>query len=170
MLATRHVSAKKTFVDVQEAVGAGSAPGHAIPVATMVEHGRQNLIKPNNGRWRGGRRAVRQKPVTPPLRIPVPLGTVVKRRRGGALLGELLRPGQTLVVARGGSSGAGVVAPAKRGAARQSSRRRQVSGLFLCAQVLCIHVLFDAHGNFTLPWAFMALEADVQLSFHQVHG
>ena len=75
--------------------------------------------------------------MTPPLRIPVPLGTVVKRRRGGALLGELLRPGQTLVVARGGSGGAGVVAPAKRGAARNSSRRHQVSGLIsLCSSIV----------------------------------
>ena len=64
--------------------------------------------------------------MTPPLRIPVPLGTVVKRKRGGALLGELLQPGQTLVVARGGSGGAGVVAPAKRVTSRAGGRRRQV--------------------------------------------
>lgn len=94
---------------------------------------RAQLTKPDNTlatrRWRCGRRAVRQKPVTPPLRIPVPQGTVVKRKRGGALLGELLRPGQTLVVARGGSGGAGVVAPAKRGAARVGGRRRLVSDI-----------------------------------------
>ncbi|KAK9842086.1 hypothetical protein WJX81_007789 [Elliptochloris bilobata] len=74
------------------------------------------------------RRALKQRAVTPPLRIPVPLGTVVKRRRGGALLGELLRPGQTLVVARGGAGGAGVVAPAKRGTARAGGARRRQDG------------------------------------------
>ncbi len=41
----------------------------------------------------------------------MPLGTVVKRRRGGALLGELTAAGQTLVVARGGRGGLGVVKP-----------------------------------------------------------
>ena len=66
--------------------------------------------------------------MTPALRIPVPLGTVVKRKRGGALLGELLRPGQTLTVARGGSGGAGVVAPSKKALAKAGNggRRRQV--------------------------------------------
>ena len=41
----------------------------------------------------------------------MPLGTVVKRKRGGALLGELTAAGQTLVVARGGKGGLGVVKP-----------------------------------------------------------
>ena len=50
-------------------------------------------------------------PRTQPLRIGVPLGTVVKRKRGGALLGELTAAGQTLVVARGGNGGLGVVKP-----------------------------------------------------------
>ena len=50
-------------------------------------------------------------PRTPPLVLPVPLGTVVKRAKGGALLGELLRPGDTVCVARGGAGGAGAVAP-----------------------------------------------------------
>jgi len=45
------------------------------------------------------------------LRIPVPLGTVVKRKRGGALLGELTSAGQSLVVARGGRGGLGVQKP-----------------------------------------------------------
>lgn len=31
---------------------------------------------------------------TPPLIIPVPPGTVVKRKSNGALLGELINPGQ----------------------------------------------------------------------------
>lgn len=50
-------------------------------------------------------------PRTQPLKIGVPLGTVVKRKRGGALLGELTAAGQTLVVARGGKGGLGVVRP-----------------------------------------------------------
>ena len=50
-------------------------------------------------------------PRTQPLRIGVPLGTVVKRKRGGALLGELTAPGETLVVARGGKGGLGVLKP-----------------------------------------------------------
>ena len=45
------------------------------------------------------------------MRIRVPLGTVVKRKREGALLGELTAAGQTLVVARGGTGGLGVVKP-----------------------------------------------------------
>ena len=38
---------------------------------------------------------------------------MVKRKRGGALLGELIAPGQTLVVARGGRGGLGVVKPSQ---------------------------------------------------------
>ena len=43
----------------------------------------------------------------PALRIPVPPGTVVRRRRGRILLGDLVRPGQTLRVASGGRGGLG---------------------------------------------------------------
>ena len=48
---------------------------------------------------------------TQPLKIRVPLGTVVKRKRGGALLGELTAAGQTLLVAQGGRGGLGAVKP-----------------------------------------------------------
>lgn len=41
-------------------------------------------------------------PRTPPLRVGVPPGTVVRRKRGGAVLGELINVGDTLCVARGG--------------------------------------------------------------------
>ncbi len=94
------------------------------------------VCTPAPGRQPGracGRRALRRRATTPPLRVPVPLGTVVKRRRGGALLGELLAPGQTLVVARGGAGGAGVVAPPKKGAARAGpAQRRQRQACSRC--------------------------------------
>jgi GTP-binding protein len=41
------------------------------------------------------------------LVLPVPPGTVVRDRTSGALLGEVLRPGETLLVARGGRGGRG---------------------------------------------------------------
>lgn len=41
----------------------------------------------------------------PTLRIPVPVGTVVKRKRGGKLLADLVRPGDEVLVARGGRGG-----------------------------------------------------------------
>lgn len=56
-----------------------------------------------------------------PLRIGVPLGTVIKRKRGGALLGELTRPGQSLLVAHGGAGGRGVLRP-EGGAAKGVGR------------------------------------------------
>jgi GTPase involved in cell partitioning and DNA repair len=61
----------------------------------------------------------RFKALTPTLKIPVPLGTVVKRKRGSALMGELVNPGQTLIVARGGKGGMGVVRPGSEQAGRK---------------------------------------------------
>lgn len=66
------------------------------------------------------RRGKEAAPRTPPVRVGVPMGTVVKRKRGGALVGELINPGQTLLVARGGKGGLGVVRPA----AQQTSKGR----------------------------------------------
>ncbi len=57
----------------------------------------------------------------PPLRIPVPPGTLVYDADTGELLGDLTEPGQELVVARGGRGG--------RGNARFKSSRRQVPRL-----------------------------------------
>lgn len=45
----------------------------------------------------------------PTLRIPVPVGTVVKRKRGGKLLADLVRPGDKVLVARGGRGGISLV-------------------------------------------------------------
>ena len=53
---------------------------------------------------RGRERAARAQP---PLRIPVPPGTVVRRKRGKVLLGDLVAPGQQLRVASGGRGGLG---------------------------------------------------------------
>ncbi|KAJ9525634.1 hypothetical protein QJQ45_003344 [Haematococcus lacustris] len=55
-----------------------------------------------------------RKALTAPLEVPVPPGTVVKRKATGALLGELLRPGDKLLVAKGGRGGQGVVAPSRK--------------------------------------------------------
>jgi GTPase involved in cell partitioning and DNA repair len=61
---------------------------------------------------------------TPPLEVPVPPGTVVRRKGNGAVVGELLNPGDRLVVARGGRGGAGVVAPSRE--AKQRDTRREL--------------------------------------------
>eukprot|EP00884_Botryococcus_braunii_P016670 jgi/Botrbrau1/3687/Bobra.0008s0015.2 len=68
-----------------------------------------------------GRKKVRKQ--MPALKLPVPLGTVVKRKRGGQLLADLVRPGQMVVVARGGLGGSGAVQPT-RSASSSSQRHR----------------------------------------------
>jgi GTPase len=45
----------------------------------------------------------------PPLVIPVPPGTIVYEDKTGAVLGDLVTPGQTLLVAKGGRGGRGNV-------------------------------------------------------------
>jgi len=68
---------------------------------------------------------------TPPLEVRVPPGTVVRRKGSGATVGELLQPGERLVVARGGRGGAGVVAPSretKQRASQRAERRAEQAG------------------------------------------
>lgn len=55
----------------------------------------------------GDRKRVRAPPPPKALRIPVPPGTVVRTKRTRTLLGDLVRPGQTLLVAEGGRGGLG---------------------------------------------------------------
>ncbi|DBA71229.1 TPA: GTPase Obg 1, variant 2 [Trebouxia sp. C0005] len=62
---------------------------------------------------------------TAPTRIPVPRGTVVKRKRGGALLADLTHPGESVVVARGGKGGMGVTRPTREDNARLQTRKRR---------------------------------------------
>lgn len=70
----------------------------------------------------------KQAPRTAPLKLRVPMGTVVKRKRGGALVGELIRPGDTLLVARGGRGGLGLSRPAPRPKPAGGGRRRFLDG------------------------------------------
>lgn len=62
---------------------------------------------------------------TSPTRIPVPPGTVVKRKRGGALIADLTHPGESVVVARGGKGGMGVTRPTREDNARLQTRKRR---------------------------------------------
>lgn len=47
--------------------------------------------------------------IPPTLRIPVPVGTVVKRKRGGKLFADLAHPGDQILVAKGGRGGISLV-------------------------------------------------------------
>ena len=85
-------------------------------------------------------------PRTQPLRIGVPLGTVVKRKRGGTLLGELTAAGQTLVVARGGKGGLGVVKPRES----QQTRSKFIEQVCLppiTALPTCLTAITQAEGR-----------------------
>lgn len=72
-----------------------------------------------------------RKAKTPALEIPVPPGTVVKKKGSGAFLGELLNPGDRLLVARGGRGGKGVRAPSREqkvGEQQRAWRKAQKTG------------------------------------------
>lgn len=77
-----------------------------------------------------GATAARACPRPPPLILRVPPGTVVRRGPGGPVLGEVVLPGQRLVVARGGAGGPGVVgnAASMAGLADTAARRRRRGG------------------------------------------
>ena len=53
----------------------------------------------------GGRERHRVAPDQDHMYIPVPPGTVVRRKRTGELLGDMTKHGQTLLVAEGGGGG-----------------------------------------------------------------
>ncbi|KAL3158291.1 GTPase Obg 1 [Trebouxia sp. C0009 RCD-2024] len=62
---------------------------------------------------------------TAPTRIPVPPGTVVKKKRGSTLIADLTHPGESVVVARGGRGGLGVTRPTRQDNDRLQSRKRR---------------------------------------------
>lgn len=90
--------------------GNGGAGGDVILEAsrherTLAYFRRRRLFRADNGRPGQGRDRVGKN--GPPLIIPVPLGTLIYDQDSGELLGELLSPGERLVVAKGGRGGKG---------------------------------------------------------------
>ena len=67
--------------------------------------GPSGAAAPNN---RAGRPRYRRAPDAPDLRLSVPPGTVVRRKRSGAALADLVQPGQEALVAKGGRGGYGI--------------------------------------------------------------
>eukprot|EP00198_Chlamydomonas_reinhardtii_P005156 XP_001694492.1 predicted protein [Chlamydomonas reinhardtii] len=74
---------------------AGGAKGDAGRPTFAARDG--SNANPNTGSGGPKRNAEIKKAKTPALEIPVPPGTVVKRKGTGALMGELMQPGQRLV-------------------------------------------------------------------------
>lgn len=65
----------------------------------------------------------RSKRRAPDCVIPVPPGTVVKRKGSGKCLGELVSPNDRLTVAKGGRGGYGAVMPSKK--KKQTKKKKQ---------------------------------------------
>lgn len=61
----------------------------------------------------------------PSLKVPVPMGTLVKDKRGKKI-GELVQQGDILRVCQGGQGGRGTVEPAPDKAPRPQSKKLQV--------------------------------------------
>jgi GTP-binding protein len=74
-------------------------------LATLLDYRYRNLWKA--GRGEHGRGKTQTGASTDDLYLPVPPGTVVRDAETGVLLGEVLREGDTLLVARGGRGGRG---------------------------------------------------------------
>ena len=72
---------------------------------------------------RGPKRRVGGRGKAPALKVPVPPGTAVLR--GGKRLAELVRPGDSVVVARGGMGGSGVVGQSREQRARDRARQAE---------------------------------------------
>jgi GTPase involved in cell partitioning and DNA repair len=75
-----------------------------------------------------------KKAETQPLEIPVPPGTVVRRKSSGVVLGELLQPGERLLLAKGGKGGVGVRAPSRL------QKQRDLQRELRTAEVRHIHI------------------------------
>jgi GTP-binding protein len=90
--------------------GNGGKGGDVVLVAdpaldTLLDYSyRENYAAGRAGHGEGSNRTGRS---GADLRLPVPLGTVVRDADSGERLGELLEPGQELIVARGGRGGRG---------------------------------------------------------------
>jgi GTP-binding protein len=86
---------------------------------TLLAFSRKREFKAQDGQKGQGRKMHGKS--APALVVPVPPGTVVRDAATGALLGDLIEPGQRLRVARGGRGG--------RGNARFASARQQAPRL-----------------------------------------
>jgi GTPase len=89
--------------------GDGGKGGDVVLVSeagmtTLIDFQRKRHFRATHGGRGAGRRAHGRS--APPVRLAVPPGTVV-RGEDGEWIGELLEPGQELVVARGGRGGRG---------------------------------------------------------------
>lgn len=87
-----------------------------------AKKGPPGAAAPDNAAGRAER--MRVAPDAKPLRIPVPPGTVVRRKRTGTLLGDLTEPGQALLVARGGRGGLGIERAERVTRANRRERQR----------------------------------------------
>ncbi|KAG1673633.1 hypothetical protein FOA52_013297 [Chlamydomonas sp. UWO 241] len=68
-----------------------------------------------------------RKAFTPPLEVRVPPGTVVKRKATGKTLGELVQPGDRIVVAKGGPGGRGGIMPSKEANQRELAKQYKLA-------------------------------------------
>lgn len=84
--------------------------------AFKAKDGPSGAATPNN---RVGRPRYRKAPRGEALRLPVPPGTLVRRRRNKQVLADLISPGQEVTVARGGTGGLGLAR------AREASRPKR---------------------------------------------
>lgn len=73
---------------------------------------------------RAGRPRYRAAPDAPDLRLPVPPGTVARRKRTGKTIADLVKPGQEAIIARGGYGGYGI-ARARQYAGSQKHKRQK---------------------------------------------
>ncbi len=74
-------------------------------LATLLDYRYKHAWRAERGEH--GKGSTKTGASSPDVYMPVPAGTVVRDADTGALLGEVLRPGETLRVARGGRGGRG---------------------------------------------------------------